>query len=123
MSLKEKDDGLNQRLSLLMDKYTNDFNVDSYILKTLSKVKMVADELDITSALPESKSITEDDILHCLGMKNINAYNLSTVGSLKGTALYPTYSLINSNCNSNTRYLFDTKYVVLCIFYLYFVIF
>ena len=103
MSLKEKDDELHERLSLLMDKYTKDCNVDSYILKTLSKVKKAVDESNIASALPESKTITEDGILHCLGMKNINAYNLSTVGSLKGTALYPTYPLINSHCNSNTR--------------------
>ena len=103
MTLKEKDDGLHQRLSLLMDKYTNNCNADSYISKTLSKVKKIADELNIVSELPKSNSITEDDILHCLGMKNINAYNLSTVGSLKGTALYPTYPLINSHCNSNTR--------------------
>ena len=41
--------------------------------------------------------------IHHVGMKNINAYNLSSVGSIKGTALYPTYALINSHCNSNTR--------------------
>ena len=103
MCLKEKDDGLHQKLSLLMDKYKNDFDADPYILKMLSKNKKIADELNIVGALPQSKSITDDNILHCLGMKNINAYNLSTVGSLKGTALYPTYPLINSHCNSNTR--------------------
>ena len=105
MNLKDKDAPLYDRLNLLMDKFTNDLNVDSNLNKTASKAQEIIDKFHSLKNSYSSKSVSKEDTLHCLGMKNVNGYDLSTVNGLQGAALYPTYPLINSHCYSNTRYL------------------
>ena len=105
MNLKDKDAALHDRLNLLMDKFTNDLDVDSSLYETSLKAQGVIDKFHSLINSYISKSVSIEDTLHCLGMRNVNGYDLSTVKGLQGAALYPTYPLINSHCYSNTRYL------------------
>ena len=48
--------------------------------------------------------MSKRDIIQCIGIKRTNACDLSSIDIEGGVAIYPTYSLINSNCYCNTRY-------------------
>ena len=104
MSLKYKDAALYDKLDLLMDKSTSRVDVNSNHYKTALKVQEIIDKFDFSITSHSEDSITMTNTLHYLGLKNVNGYDLSTVESLQGAALYPTYSLLNSHCYCNTRY-------------------
>ena len=105
MSLKYKDTVLYEKLGSLMDKSTSNVEANSNRYKTALKAQEIIDKFDFSITSHSEDSITMEKTLHYLGLRNVNGYDLSTVESLQGAALYPTYSLLNSHCYCNTRYL------------------
>ena len=104
MSLKYKDAALYDKLDSLMDKSTSHVDVNSNRYKTALNAQEIIDKFDFSITSHSEDSITMEKTLHYLGLRNVNGYDLSTVESLQGAALYPTYSLLNSHCYCNTRY-------------------
>ena len=86
-----------ERLKFLMEGSTEDLTSGSINSIFTSEVHEIINEIF-------GNGISKRDIIQCIGIKRTNACDLSSIDIEGGVAIYPTYSLINSNCYCNTRY-------------------
>ena len=95
--LRDEDPVMYERLKFLMEGSTDDLTSGSINSSFTSEVHEIINEIF-------ADKISKRDIIQCIGIKRTNACDLSSIDIEGGVAIYPTYSLINSNCYCNTRY-------------------
>ena len=93
---------MSERIDLLIEGDTSDLTNRSTFSEFVCNAYDVMKDINAPQMLNFGR-ISKQNIVHCTGVRRTNAYNLGSTGTLEGVALYPTYSLMNSNCCCNSR--------------------
>ena len=93
---------MSERIDLLIEGDTSDLTNSSTFSEFVCNAYDIMKDINAPQMLNFGR-ISKQNIVHCTGVRRTNAYNLGSTGTLEGVALYPTYSLMNSNCCCNSR--------------------
>ena len=93
---------MSERIHLLIEGDTSDLTDKSTFSEFVCNAYDIMKDINAPQMLNFGR-ISKQNIVHCTGVRRTNAYNLGSTGTLEGVALYPTYSLMNSNCCCNSR--------------------